>query len=279
MGFIAFTISIQGFAMVQPPRPPMNNTKLPSFWHAAIKPDPAALQELPTDLKRHLIPFILSGNIEKGLVTVARINKTFHALINDPRIMLRILDWLVENARYAANVITLVKKLQNKPKTLPVLQGAEVKSWLEQITAKLKHGQRLHFLISGAINLEPDLDIEQRNMPHIIELLQDKYLDVTWSIGDTYLGTAALYGRATIVRVLLANGFDPNAGWTTPLMHAVERNDENIVTMLLDAGAKTAPEDAFGRTALSIAKNNGNAEILLLLRKSIILENFLKAGH
>lgn len=277
MGLIALGFSAHCIAMVQPPKPPVNNNKLPSFWHAAIKPDPASLQELPTDLKKYLIPFIVSGNIEKGLVTIARINKTFHALINDPRVMIKILDWQVENARYAANVITLVKKLQNMPKALPVLQSAEIKSWLEQVSARLRNGKRLWELISGGIRLEPDLNIEQRNMPHIMELLQDKYLDMTSGMGHRHLETAAAYRRANIVRVLLSNGFDPNASsicGTTALMHAVEHGDENIVIMLLDAGANIHPEDAFGRTALSIAKNNGDAEFIALLNRYKSIREF-----
>lgn len=56
-------------------------------------------------------------------------------------------------------------------------------------------------------------------------------------VGQTALHLAARHGRVPIVRLLLAQGADPNAqdhAGTTPLISACDRGHVNIVQILLE---------------------------------------------
>ena len=86
--------------------------------------------------------------------------------------------------------------------------------------------------------------------------------------GWTPIMYAALYGDADVVRVLLAQGANPNAqndGGGTALMYAVE--DAEKVRLLIEAGADVNARSGEGRTALLIAvgRHGSNAVAKLLL--------------
>ena len=75
----------------------------------------------------------------------------------------------------------------------------------------------------------------------------------------------ALVPDAEIVRLLLAQGADPNArgDWErTALMHA---NTAAKVKLLVDAGANVEMKDKEGQTALMKAASNGNADVVTAL--------------
>ena len=97
-----------------------------STQRASAQTTAANLEGLPKDIQRYLIPFIASGNIEQGLLTTAAINKSFNKLINDPQIMLQTLNWILANTRYTANAISLAERLQQKKKTLPVMNDPQI---------------------------------------------------------------------------------------------------------------------------------------------------------
>ena len=88
--------------------------------------------------------------------------------------------------------------------------------------------------------------------------------------GWTPIMYAALYGDAEAVRLLLAQGANPNAqndGGGTALMYAIE--DAEKTRLLLDRGADANARSGEGRTALLIAvgRAGSNAVVKLLLER------------
>jgi ankyrin repeat protein len=86
--------------------------------------------------------------------------------------------------------------------------------------------------------------------------------------GWTPIMYAALYGDAAVIRMLLAQGANPNAqndGGGTALMYAVE--DGEKVRLLLESGADANARSGEGRTALLIAvgRHGSNDVVKLLL--------------
>lgn len=86
--------------------------------------------------------------------------------------------------------------------------------------------------------------------------------------GTTALALAAQNGHEAIVNALLAAEADVNApgiaGWT-PLMKAAHFGNETIVQALLAAGADRQSHDADGNTALDLAREAEQDEIVALL--------------
>ena len=103
---------------------------------------------------------------------------------------------------------------------------------------------------------------------------------------------AAAAGHTAIVRTLLNQGAQPDASWAmktklttdtgdivsdliertyqlgwTPLMVACQNGHQEIVRVLLQAGANTEPRSPLSKNSLEIAKENGRAEILKILEE------------
>ncbi|RPB07258.1 ankyrin, partial [Morchella conica CCBAS932] len=95
----------------------------------------------------------------------------------------------------------------------------------------------------------------------------------------TSLQWASMNGHIPLIRLLLSshpNNADintvathtrnrPSPSCTTALHHAIARGDEEIVRLLLDAGAKCDIQDAFGNTAVHAAVIRANKTRLLNL--------------
>ena len=95
-----------------------------------------------------------------------------------------------------------------------------------------------------------------------------RFVNAKGQAGWTPIMYAALYGDADAVRLLLAQGANPNSqndGGGTALMYAVE--DAEKVRLLLKAGADVNTRSGEGRTALLIAvgRHGSNAVVKLLL--------------
>ena len=88
---------------------------------------------------------------------------------------------------------------------------------------------------------------------------------------DVPLVDAVKMGDSAIVRRLIADGADPNAGeadGTTALHWAARRDDVEAASLLLDAGADVDAANRYGVTPLLLASENGTA----------MVETFLAAG-
>ncbi|XP_051989491.1 KN motif and ankyrin repeat domain-containing protein 4-like isoform X2 [Xyrauchen texanus] len=89
-------------------------------------------------------------------------------------------------------------------------------------------------------------------------------------VGQTALHLAVRHGRVPIVRLLLAQGADPNAqdhAGTTPLISACDRGHINVVRILLeDTNCDVNLKDKVGRSALSLATQACHTEIADLLK-------------
>ncbi|XP_051556483.1 KN motif and ankyrin repeat domain-containing protein 4-like isoform X2 [Myxocyprinus asiaticus] len=89
-------------------------------------------------------------------------------------------------------------------------------------------------------------------------------------VGQTALHLAVRHGRVPIVRLLLAQGADPNAqdhAGTTPMISACDRGHINVVRILLeDTNCDVNLKDKGGRSALSLATQASHTEIADLLK-------------
>jgi ankyrin repeat protein len=89
--------------------------------------------------------------------------------------------------------------------------------------------------------------------------------------GNELLLLAAGLGHEKIAAALLSKGVDVNARGIkdrTPLMAAAAFNKPHLVKLLLANGADAAISDEEGISALQVAENKGNQEIITLLRAS-----------
>jgi len=77
--------------------------------------------------------------------------------------------------------------------------------------------------------------------------------------------TALLLGRADIASIL--NQKNPKSGMTALMYAALHPDDSAIVKRLLEKGADFKLTDYTGKTALSIAKEKGNAKTIALLEQ------------
>lgn len=90
--------------------------------------------------------------------------------------------------------------------------------------------------------------------------------------GWTPLHFAAYGGHVSTVRTLLANGADINATneWgQSPLLAAMHLTQTHQVAKeLISAGADASIVDKQGETAVTIAKKNGDSDMVKLLKKA-----------
>ena len=97
---------------------------------------------------------------------------------------------------------------------------------------------------------------------------EDVKIDLQDKKGRTPLSYAAQYGKAEVVKLLLARGADTSLednNSRTPLSYAAENGKVEVVKLLLVHGADTSLEDNLGRTPLSYAADNRKVEVVKLL--------------
>ncbi|CAL4120138.1 unnamed protein product, partial [Meganyctiphanes norvegica] len=151
----------------------------------------------------------------------------------------------------------------------------ELARWNRQEEAELRPKSKkwwiLRKIILGAVNTG-----NERAVSSAIR----KGADVTlWLISPTeydfkmtFLGLAAMHGHHNLINILLKAGIDiddPGGSNRRPLHSAVERNDVEFATKLIQAGADidatTIETEAL--TPLHLAVNNGHLECITLLIK------------
>ncbi|MCM3881672.1 MAG: ankyrin repeat domain-containing protein, partial [Vicinamibacterales bacterium] len=156
---------------------------------------------------------------------------------------------------------------------LPQEQVSIIKTWIDQ-------GAEWPDVLSGeTVTSQPDLAVVKMmhalrngNRQEFNRALRDnpKSVNGKGQGGWTPIMFAALYGDAEDVKLLLAQGADPNAqndGGGTSLMYAIE--DAEKIRLLLDRGAEANARSGEGRTALLIAvgRAGSNAVVQLLLER------------
>ncbi|KAH8430061.1 ankyrin repeat domain-containing protein [Aspergillus melleus] len=121
-------------------------------------------------------------------------------------------------------------------------------------------------------------------------LLGHKYIDVNQvnASGATSLHVSVIFGHLDVLSLLLRQGekLDVSVrdewGWT-PLMHAVSRNQAQMVNLLLEVqGTDINAVDGDGRTAFWWAAAGGHHEIVQILRsnsKTRLKDNFGKTAY
>ncbi len=229
-------------------------------------------------------------------------NTPLHAATDRPEVSKDLLELLIAKgadvqARNEAGQTPLhrVSMIRRRDKRLDIpaevllAYGAEVdakdKSGNTPFHFAVKNGHwKLIYLLmdKGAIiskddNLLPDekasLHAVWSNQADVLKLLLDHGADVNaadrwgWSLLH-YTGGS---GNADMTRMLLDKGANPNSvergRGQTPLHRAAFRSRKTVAEMLLANGANMDTRDWNGKTPLSLAKENGNTEIVELLRK------------
>lgn len=217
----------------------------------------ASLQGLPADLKRYIIPFVVRGTLKdmtRGLYNLATIDTWFHSYLNNSKNMITILN----NLPYIANRISIVTKLKDKKKSLPVM-SSEMIFLNNFLKAPPTGGQQL---IDAAIT---------GDMQTLAKLLRAPNINLHYlpSLGYTALHWAAYNGHSLAVQLLLSAGADPDFRSLrdeTPLMLVARRHGvADIIPLLLSAGADANIQDPLNRTALLFAVQNGNLEACKIL--------------
>ena len=103
----------------------------------------------------------------------------------------------------------------------------------------------------------------------VVLAILEKMKVIPPEVGNELLLLAAGLGHEKIAKKLLDRGIDPNARGVkdrTPLMAAAAFDKINLVKLLLANGANPKLTDEEGTTALQVATNKGNPEIVSLLK-------------
>lgn len=129
--------------------------------------------------------------------------------------------------------------------------------------------------MTGCVRPEPDTQLtiaaERDDLDTVKALLiQGASPDTPDSHGLTALVRASRGGNLDIVSALLAAGASPNQndrfvnGWT-PMMHAIHKNQPQVVDLLIEAGADVNGRAPNGCTALMFAAGEGQIEVVNVL--------------
>lgn len=220
----------------------------------------ASFDSFPGDVKRLLIPLIASGNVAEVANTILSLNRTSKAV----RAAINtpaVLISILERMPYTFKAIALVEHLQKTK--LPVAHDPAIIAWVAAARAHLESGTALFEAV------------ENGNAAQVAELLRNKNIDINSASDDeerqkyTVLMTSSFLGHENIVKLLLEAGADLNLqnedGWTA-LMLAASENRANIVERLLIAGADQKIRSLrYRRTARDIAVKRNNQNIIELL--------------
>ncbi len=143
--------------------------------------------------------------------------------------------------------------------------------------AKTGNIEMLKLLVEAGVELHSGILIAAAKEGQVaaVQALLEAGISVDGTVGfgqhTTALYHAAEKGHMDVVRMLLQKGADPNGGeegvrWgEQPLVAAVENGHTEVVRALLEGGASVNARKFMGGTALQIAQQKGNAEIISLL--------------
>jgi hypothetical protein len=216
----------------------------------------SSLQNLPLDLKAHILSFLVSAKNEKealqNIKYLAASSKEFYTIINDSSILGRLIPEISE--RFNSPLFYIAIAFRNL--------GAS--SWLKEYSQKNK-------------NIEEILDKQMLVAAQAgNSILTQFFLNAGANVnkednyGITPLHWAADSGKKDIVKLLLNAGANVNAAnsyGSTPLYRAATNGHKEVVELLLNANADINKTDMYGRTPLCLASLNGRKSVVELLRK------------
>ncbi len=247
---LSMLMCAQAFAMEAPPQKPSERGV-------------SLLLDLPTDIKGYLLPFVLQGNqieMEKAIFTMASTSTHFNKSVNNPQVMLSILNAVAEKSPYVAHAVTLAERLQTKEKTLPVMKDSLIIAWIVKTRASMQNGKELFEAVI----------LNDKRL--VRKYLANNKIDLNFRASDEYLRTpltrAIFTGGAKIAKNLLLVGADVrivDRDGRTPLMTISRQTHTQSIINLIKAGAKINATDNFGHSALMYAATNNRGDILYQL--------------
>jgi ankyrin repeat protein len=194
------------------------------------------------------------------------------------------LEW-AETGAYTRALTTAAEKGYAEVVKMLLAAGAEANSSALTTAAEKGYAEIAKMLLAaGAIvnagghfsQLTPLMAAASEGHTEVVQALLEAGADVNKGMfgeHETALYYAAQKGHAETARLLLQKGANPNGGegarWgKAPLLAAVENGHTEVVRALLEAGADVRVTKFMGGTALELAREKGNVEIIRLLQEA-----------
>jgi ankyrin repeat protein len=173
-------------------------------------------------------------------------------------------ELLAKQITLAEQDLADTQKLVQVGKALPTeVRAAEREVLrLRQQLAALDSGRRAELLdLSVPVKSEEDQEIER-----IEKLLQTSpdLINKADNSGNTLLSKATVQGQTKVVNYLLDHGAEVDAGFPA-LSQAARAGNRAMVALLLDRGANVNNPSEYGRTALTMAAEQGFASVVEIL--------------
>ncbi|XP_039605455.1 putative ankyrin repeat domain-containing protein 20A2 isoform X2 [Polypterus senegalus] len=172
----------------------------------------------------------------------------------------------------------LEQLLNRKGKKANVNKADKENRTLLHVACAGGHNDVVSFLVENQAELDPIDDEHQTPLIMAVQHMREECVLILLKNGanpwlkdingDTALHHAALVSELPLARHLLdynAAVDTPNKTGCTPLMVAVDKNDQEMATFLLECGADVNAKGRTGRTCLMFAARNGSVDMTQLL--------------
>lgn len=149
--------------------------------------DTATLSTLPAEIKGYLLRFAIDGDLadmERGILVAAATSKS---MLNDPRTMLEILNWVSQKVKYTAHAVQLAERLQTRTTTLPVMQNQAVVDWIARTRKKLVLGRELYNASKTPAHHTSSVEVDL-----IKSYLENPNIDMDWQNSEGQYKTALI---------------------------------------------------------------------------------------
>lgn len=150
------------------------------------------------------------------------------------------------------------------------------RNYLATVKLLIAHGANCHHATAdryGHGHWSPLLSAAWGGDEEIVQFLIDSGADVNSTshhhLASSPLHAAAYRGHEAVVKILISQGaqLNMNNAGTCPLHVATSNGQRGVVTMLVAHGADVNARDRQGHTALDLAEQNGQAEMIKLLTR------------
>jgi hypothetical protein len=234
-----------------------------------ITDESSPLSQLSLEMRSKIVSFLLTGKNTNNLQTcaktinaLAQVNKDLNELINDPHFCLQLIKRLAQ--RFNCSDFTAVAALKTKEARRRLLL---------QTKLYLICSEYLHTITCNDLPQDIDLEFTYDEMSFEFQFLH-AFL--------TPLMMASIRQNIPTMLCLLQKGSKvnqkTNGGKTTLILiteclymepNTIKPNTIKVIQTLLNAGANPEIADDNGNTALTIAQQIGNKEIINLMQNAI----------